>query len=103
MLITTGIITTIIYCNHKQQHEDDQTSGMARVTVVNKSNTNMLYNRGVNGVGHGVIVRDPRTHTSESFCFSKYHGFNNGGPSPVPHLVTSQSNNNLDAVQGTFN
>merc|ERR1711953_626568 len=100
LLITTGIITTIIYCNHKQQHEDDQTSGMARVTGVNKSNTNMLYARGgVNGVGHGVIVRDPRTHTSESFCFSKYHGFNNGGPSPVPNLVTSQSNNNLDAVQ----
>ena len=63
---------------------------------------NTAHNGVRNGVGHGVIVRDPRTHTSESFCFSKYHGFNNGGPSPVPNLVTSQSNNNLDAVQGTI-
>jgi hypothetical protein len=88
----------VIYCNHEDENESsNDSSGMARVTVVNKTNTNMLYTRG--GMIRNAGIVDPRSHTSESFCFSKYHGFNGNTPSPISHLAASQSNNNLDAVQ----
>lgn len=76
LLITTGIITTVIYCNY----EEDE-SGHLGSTAVSVKPTQRLAH-----------IKDQRTYTSQSF---HYAGFNER-LSPIQ----TASQDNLDIVQG---
>ena len=76
LLITTGIITTVIYCNY----EEDE-SGHLGSTAVSVKPTQRLAH-----------IKDQRTYTSQSFHYSGFHE----RLSPIQ----TASQDNLDIVQG---
>ena len=77
LLITTGIITTVIYCNY----EEDETGHFGSTAVCVKPTQSRLAH-----------IKDQRTYTSQSFHYSGFHE----RLSPIQ----TASQDNLDIVQG---
>ena len=77
LLITTGIITTVIYCNYEE--DDSRHLGSTAVSV--KPSQSRLPH-----------IKDQRTYTSQSFHYAGFHE----RLSPIQ----TASQDNLDIVQG---
>ena len=82
LLITTGIITTVIYCNY----EEDETGHLGSTAVSVKPTQSRLAH-----------IKDQRTYTSQSFHYAGFHDSRNHERlSPIQ----TASQDNLDIVQG---
>ena len=84
LLITTGIITTVIYCNY----EEDQSDHFGSTAVSVKPGQSRLAH-----------IKDQRTYTSQSF---HYAGFSGAGFHERLSPIQTASQDNLDIVQGNF-
>lgn len=85
LLITTGIVTTVIYCQVDSERNSDP--GSTKVSVLHKTNLNKMY-------------FDGRRHlTSQSFHYEGFHEQQQHQQQNQRLMVLNGSRDHLDAVQ----